>query len=182
MENARRAATAGVVVSVLLASMAVSAAAAATFSMTLETGQAAYSGTEAIVIEGKISPPPGANTVVVIEITNFTGGIADVDEAIPDPATGVFNYTSHPGASPAWTTGTFNVNATWSGDGATVSQVTMFDYVAPASSTSASRSTSTSAAPEFPTGALAALFLFAAGMAAVLSRRFGVGPPPPTEN
>jgi len=192
----------GVVALLFLASHAfVPASAAAPYTITVQTNLPSYSGIQAIVITGTISPAPGPNTGVIITIMNSGGSIADADEAIPSSTTGSFNYTSIPGGNSAWTAGSFSVNATWGGDDATASQVATFAYSPSATtttttttstittttstssttttttlSTTVANTSATETAPEFPSTALAAVALVVVAMVAVISRRVGVGP------
>ena len=117
---------------------------AATYSMTLQTDAQSYSGVQPIVITGTISPVPGTNTAVIITLKNSAGGVADIAEVVPSLTDGSFGYTSYPGGNQAWTSGTFTVNATWGGSGATVSRVVTFTYLAAVSSTTSSSTSSSS--------------------------------------
>lgn len=189
----------GLLSALVLLSLAVAEPAhAAGYSVSLQTDRSSYSGTQPIVVTGTVSPPPGEGTAVIISITDPTGALADVYEAVPDPATGAFSYTSHPGGNPAWTSGTFTVNATWGGDGSSATRIVTFAYAAPITSSSSSSSTSSSSsssayrsssssqaasssssnsstttnnAPEFPPQALAWVALAAIALAALASRR-----------
>ncbi|HUK75834.1 MAG TPA: hypothetical protein VLU99_08575, partial [Nitrososphaerales archaeon] len=109
-------------------SLAISPAYATTYTMTLQTDASSYSGLQPILITGAISPVPGANTAVIITVKNQAGTVADITEVIPSTVDGSFSYTSHPGGNAAWTSGTFTVNATWGGNGATASSVVTFAY------------------------------------------------------
>jgi len=173
----------GVLTLIFLFSQTFVPASAVTYSITLQTNAPSYSGLQPIVITGVISPAPGANTAVIITIKNPAGTVADIDEAIPSSTTGSFNYTSYPGGSSAWTSGTFSVNATWGGNGATASMVTTFSYSSTTTATtttttvSTTPTTTTSTAPEFPSSAVALVALLAVGLVAVLSRRTMPGAP-----
>lgn len=129
---------------VLLSLAAAQVHAATTYTVSLQTDAASYSGSQPIVISGTVSPAPGANTGIIISITNSQGALADIDEVIPGQSTGAFSFTSHPGGNSAWISGTFSVNATWGGDGETASSVVTFTYSATATTSTTSSSTTTS--------------------------------------
>jgi hypothetical protein len=133
----------GVLALVLILSQAFVPALAQTYAITLQTNAPSYSGVGPIQITGQISPAPGPDTGVVITIDNSARSAADIAEVVPNPTSGSFSYTSHPGGNAAWTTGTFTVNATWGGDGETATQVATFSYTASTSSTTSSSTSST---------------------------------------
>jgi len=120
-----------------------SPAVSTTYTMTLQTNAASYNGTEPIVITGLISPAPGPNTAVVITVTNPKVSVVDIGEAPVSSSTGSFNYTLVSGGNAAWISGTFSVNATWSGDGAIASRLVTFVYSRTTTSSTTSTSTST---------------------------------------
>ncbi len=128
----------------LLSFSIIPAHAATTYTVTVQTDQASYTGTQPVKITGTVSPAPGPNTGVVITIKNQTGAVADIDEVIPSATNGSFSYTSIPGGNPAWGNGTFSVNATWGGNGATASDVATFTYSPAATSTTSSSSSTSS--------------------------------------
>ncbi|MDG6915445.1 MAG: hypothetical protein JRN58_03235 [Nitrososphaerota archaeon] len=195
MSSGSKAARALLSALVLLGVALASPAHAAGYTVSVATDMPSYSGDQPIVVTGTVSPPPGEGTAVIVSITNSAGALADVYEAVPDPSTGAFSVTSHPGGNPAWTSGTFTVNATWGGDGSSATSAVTFAYAAPpAASSSASSSTassssssaassatssgsrsssstSTANAPEFPPQSLAWLTLAALAVAALASAR-----------
>jgi hypothetical protein len=161
----------------------VPAHAATTYTMTLQTDAASYSGAQPITITGVISPAPGPNTGIIVTVKNSVGSVADVNEVFPGPTNGSFTDISVPGGNAAWTSGTFAVNATWGGNGATASKVVTFVYSPTATTTTTTSTTTTttttssttkittSNAPEFPPGVLAMVALVAMAMVALLSKR-----------
>ncbi len=167
----------------------VPAYAATSYTITVQTASPSYSGAQPIAISGVVSPAPGANTAVIITIKNSAGSVADVVYSNPDPSSGSYSGTSVPGGNPAWTAGTFTVNATWGGNGSTASMVTTFTYsptvtttttttvstsdtsTTSVTTTAATSATTTSTAPEFPSSALAVVALVAVAMVAALSRK-----------
>jgi len=170
----------------------VPASAATTYTITLQTSAPSYSGEQPILITGVVSPALAlANTAIIVTIKDSAGSVADINEILPGPTNGSFSYTSIPGGNTAWTSGTFFVNATWAGNGATASMVTTFTYSPTATTTatttittvttipatSATSTTTTATAPEFPSSALAIVALVAVALVAVLSRRVALRPP-----
>lgn len=109
-------------------------------------------------------------------IKNSAGSVADVDEVFPDPTTGAYNDTFHPGGNAAWTTGLFTVNATWGGSGGTATQVATFSYTAAATSTTGTTSVTQTNAPEFPASALPLVALLVLAAVAAISRRASPAP------
>lgn len=181
----------------LLAQAFAPAHAATVYTMTLQTDAPSYSGVQPITMTGVVSPAPGPNTGVIITIKNSVGSVADINEVFPSATNGSFTDVSVPGGNPAWTTGTFSVNATWGGGGATASKVVTFAYSATATTTttttsststmtSATSSTSTSTTtsststttttttsstvPEFPFSVLAVVALIGMAVVAYLSK------------
>ncbi len=178
----------------LLAQAFAPAHAATVYTMTLQTDAPSYSGAQPITITGVVSPAPGPNTGVIITIKNSVGSVADINEVFPGATNGSFTDVSVPGGNPAWTTGTFSVNATWGGGGATASKVVTFAYSATATTTTTSTSTTTSATsstststttsstatttttttsstvPEFPSSVLALVALIGMAVVAYLSK------------
>ena len=136
-----------------LGSQALVPAYATTYTMTLHTDASSYSGSQPIHITGSVSPAPGPNTGVIITIKNSANGLADVTEVAPSSTTGSFNYTSVPGGSAAWITGSYSVNATWGGDGATASQVVTFSYTATTTTSTTSTTTTTTSSTSSTTSA-----------------------------
>jgi hypothetical protein len=196
----------GLLALVLILSQVSVPALAQTYAVTLQTNSPSYSGVGPIKITGQVSPAPGPDTAVVITIDNPARSVAEITEVVPNPTTGSFSYTAHPGGNAAWTTGTFTVNATWGGAGETATQVATFAYTASTASTastsssssststtsttssaprsssiSSSSSTSTTSkatpAPEFPASALALVALVGVAVVAALSRRIAAQSP-----
>ena len=52
--------------------------AATTYTVSVQTDAASYSGTQNIMISGVVSPAPGANTAVVVTIKNPSNAVVDI--------------------------------------------------------------------------------------------------------
>jgi hypothetical protein len=135
------------------------------FSLSIRTNPPynTYSGTDTIVIEGTVSPPPSVASNVTISIKNPNGALVATALAavVPGPFGGSYSHAFSAGASCLWASGTYHVMGLWSNPiGAAVAGAnTTFDYVSTA--TCASTTTTT---PEF--GATATFFVALVAMAA----------------
>ena len=128
---------------------------AAGYSVTVQTDRASYVGIAQIAISGTVSPVPGPNTAVIVVVSNPNHATVDIQDDPVNSATGSFSQvtvaggTISCGGSPCWIAGTYLVNATWAGYGASAIMTTTFAYVP-----SPPASTSVSCAPaSFATGA-----------------------------
>jgi hypothetical protein len=101
---------------------------AATYTVTVQTDSASYTGSVPIEISGTVSPAPGPNTAVVITVTNPNGTAVDYSDNAVNPTTGAYNHNVTAGGTSNWVAGTYKVNATWAGDGTTAIMTTTFKY------------------------------------------------------
>ena len=115
---------------------------AVTYTITVQTDQSSYTGTQAITISGIVSPAPGPNTGVVVVVKGPSGAVVDINSVAADPNSGAYTSVTHPGGTGNWTRGTYNVNATWGGPGGSASKTTTFAYVVPLAATTTSLSCS----------------------------------------
>ena len=122
------------------------------YTLTVSTDKPSYVYGQAIQISGKVSPPPGPNTAVFLEIINPHGAVVAPGEAPVGASTGLYNYTLVAGGNSGWIAGTYAVNATWGAYPPQVSAEATFQYTPTAvtsttsstSNTSSSQSSSTS--------------------------------------
>ncbi len=115
-------------------------AVAVTYTITVQTDAASYSGTQPITVSGVVSPAPGPSTGVVIVVKGPSGAVVDINSVPADPNTGAYSSVTRPGGTGNWTTGTYNVNATWGGPGGSATMTTTFAYVKPLVNTTTSLS------------------------------------------
>jgi cobalamin biosynthesis Mg chelatase CobN len=122
---------------------------ASSFTITVQTSSPSYAGTQDIVISGDVSPFPGPNTAVIVYVTNPNGATVDVqNDAVS--ASGSYNGTTvsggpiYCGGTPCWVAGTYVVNATWGGDGASAVAGTTFTWSNATSTTTSSASSTSS--------------------------------------
>lgn len=119
------------------------------FTVSVQTDRRTYTGTEQILINGTVKPPPGTNTGVIVVISNPAGATVDVQDDAVGPTNGTFSQDTVAGGTSAWVAGVYLVNATWGGDGESSTTTTTFQY-----QTYAPPTTSVSCAPaSFPVGA-----------------------------
>ena len=118
---------------------------AASYSVTVQTDRASYVGMAQIAISGTVSPAPGPNTAVIVVVSNPNHATVDIQDDPVSSATGSYNQitvaggTISCGGSPCWIAGTYLVNATWAGYGASAIMTTTFTYApSPPASTSVS--------------------------------------------
>jgi cobalamin biosynthesis Mg chelatase CobN len=121
---------------------------ASSFTLTVHTNSPSYAGSQDVRISGDVSPLPGPNTAVIVSVTNPNGATVDVqDDAVN--ASGSYNGTTvsggpiYCGGTPCWVTGTYVINATWGGDGASAVASATFTW-SNATTTTASSSSSSS--------------------------------------
>jgi len=116
---------------------------AVTYTVSVQTDRTSYTSGQSIMISGAVSPAPGANTAVIVTITNPDGKtVVDIGDNQVNPTTGAYNQTTVAGGTAHWIAGTYTVNATWGGYGSTATKTTTFNF-AIASTTSSSSSTTT---------------------------------------
>ncbi|MDG6942394.1 MAG: hypothetical protein JRN34_05700 [Nitrososphaerota archaeon] len=118
------------------------AVAQTSFTLTISTDKPSYVNGQAIHVTGKVSPPPGPNTAVFLEIINPHGSIVAPGEAPVGASTGLYNYTFVAGGTSGWTSGTYEVNATWGAYPPQIYAGTTFQY-APTTVTTSTSSAST---------------------------------------
>lgn len=98
------------VLALLAAPMAVSAAGSITFSSPA-TG-ASYKGTQSYSITGTVSPAPSQADGVFIQVKNPSGSVVDAGSVSVTQSTGAFTYATATGGGSAWVTGTYTITAT----------------------------------------------------------------------
>lgn len=127
---------------------------AQTYSITVETDQPSYTGAQTITITGTVTPAPGPNTAVILSTKNSNGTVVDYQNDPVNSATGAYTGVIVAGGTVNWIAGTYIVNATWGGDGASAIGTTTFLYaptVTTTSSTTTSSTTTTSLTTTSPT-------------------------------
>src|ERR1700730_1996971 len=109
---------------VALASFAMPASGATTYSITVQTDKPFYNGSQPITISGTITPAAGtANTAVILAIKNPAGAQVDIRNAPVNAATGAYSSLGVAGGSASWIPGTYSINATWGGPSGSASAV-----------------------------------------------------------
>jgi hypothetical protein len=89
---------------------------ATSYTITVTTDMAAYSGTEAVHVSGTVSPSPGASQAVSFTVTNPGGttyplaGTANID-----PTTGDFTFVFNTGGPYYTASGSYTLTAEYSG-------------------------------------------------------------------
>src|SRR2546426_11305666 len=116
----------------IVASAAILSARAAT-TVSVMTDKPSYSGSDTIMITGTITPAPPPNaTSAFVTVMNPNGKVV-----APSPAqvgnNGKFHYTFGAGGTSNWISGTYTVNASWSGSVNTkpIWSTTTFIYAPP---------------------------------------------------
>src|SRR2546425_3826865 len=128
----------------IVASAAILSARAVT-TVSVMTDKPSYSGSDTIMITGTITPAPQPNaTSAFVTVMNPNGKVV-----APSPAqvgnNGKFHYTFGAGGTSNWISGTYTVNASWSGsvDTKPIWKTTTFAYSPLASTTTTSTTTTT---------------------------------------
>jgi len=128
---------------------------AASYTVMVQTNQSSYVGIAQIAITGTVFPAPGPNTAVIVVVSNPNHAAVDIESDPVNAVTGSFSQLTVAGGgiscggSPCWIAGTYLVNATWAGYGATAIGTTTFQYLP-----NSPASTSVSCAPaSFAVGA-----------------------------
>src|SRR3989449_7033090 len=128
----------------IVASAAILGVRAAT-TVSVTTDKPSYSGSDTIMITGTITPAPQPNaTSAFVTVINPNG-----KPVAPSPANvgnnGAFHYTFAAGGTSNWISGTYTVNASWSGSVSMkpIWKTTTFTY-APVASTTTTSTTTTS--------------------------------------
>ena len=119
------------------------AVAQTSYTLTVSTDKPSYASGQAIQVSGKVSPAPGPNTAVFLEIINPHGVVVAPGEAQVGASTGSYNYTFVAGGTSSWVSGTYTVNATWGAYPPQVDAVATFQYAPTVITTSSSTTTST---------------------------------------
>src|ERR1700733_12609050 len=75
---------------------------AASYTITVQTNSASYSGSQHVMVNGTVSPSPGPDTAVVLTTTNPSGTIVDYQEDAVNPSTGAYNGSIVAGGAANW--------------------------------------------------------------------------------
>src|SRR2546428_4377380 len=126
----------------IVASGAILGARAAT-AVSVVTDKPSYYASDTIMITGTITPAPQPNTTsAFVTVMNPNGKVV-----APSPAqvgnNGKFHYTFGAGGTSNWISGTYTVNASWSGSGSMkpISSTNTFTYAPVAGTTTSSTHT-----------------------------------------
>jgi len=116
----------------------VSGASATSYTISVGTNSPSYSGSEAILVTGFVSPAPGGGTSVVIDVSNPSGTLVHTDSVTVDGNTGSFSDGFVAGGA-NWINGAYTVEATWapSISGTPIFATTTFTYATTASTSTA---------------------------------------------
>jgi uncharacterized protein YoxC len=101
---------AAIALAIVLAPLSAAAAGSITFSSPV--AGATYTGSQAYIISGYVSPAPNQVDQVNIQVTNPSGTPVDAYSASVTPSTGAFFYSTAVGGSSYWVAGTYTIKAT----------------------------------------------------------------------
>jgi len=116
---------------------------AQTYTVTVQTDQPSYTGSQTITITGTVSPAPGPNTAVILSTKNSNGTVVDYQNDPVNSATGAYAGVIVAGGTVNWIPGTYIVNATWGGDATSAIQTITFLYTPTVTTTSSTTTSST---------------------------------------